>query len=243
MIIPNVSNNLRGTYVHPDIMPQIAQWISPKFAAKVSRITIEYFKSQAVKERDGLLQKKDDKIDELLIGQKKLIEINEEQTKLIKKQAGSILILRDDAKHTRHNTDILRNELDKKCFDVVIGTGNSKDDNMLIFVKNNDPPKKKVKYTYYDYTVFRVMRQSRFAALEKQIILYPDMQIVMEITCVPNSIKLWKNITKKLAHGENKKIDIMRNDFNIINGYTQLRLVKDVGKIFDERLKYKDVKD
>jgi len=31
-------NNINGTYVHPDLIPHIASWVSPKFACKVSKI-------------------------------------------------------------------------------------------------------------------------------------------------------------------------------------------------------------
>ncbi len=40
--IKNVSNNLRGTYVHPDLVPHIAMWISPRFGIIVSRIIREW---------------------------------------------------------------------------------------------------------------------------------------------------------------------------------------------------------
>ena len=33
---------IRGTYVHPDMIPHIASWASPKFAVKVSRIVNKY---------------------------------------------------------------------------------------------------------------------------------------------------------------------------------------------------------
>ena len=38
MATPDVSNKYRGTYVHPDLLPHIASWASPDFAAKLSRI-------------------------------------------------------------------------------------------------------------------------------------------------------------------------------------------------------------
>ena len=45
----NVSNDLRGTYAHPDLVPHIAAWISPKFGVRVSRIVNSYAVKQ---ERD-----------------------------------------------------------------------------------------------------------------------------------------------------------------------------------------------
>lgn len=36
------SNETRGTYVHPDLIPHIASWVSTKFACKVSKIINEW---------------------------------------------------------------------------------------------------------------------------------------------------------------------------------------------------------
>ena len=40
LLILNMSgpNDNRGTYVHPDLIPHIASWVSPKFACKISKI-------------------------------------------------------------------------------------------------------------------------------------------------------------------------------------------------------------
>jgi hypothetical protein len=39
LIIPtDLSNELRGTYAHPDLVPHIASWASAEFALKVSKI-------------------------------------------------------------------------------------------------------------------------------------------------------------------------------------------------------------
>ena len=76
---------IRGTYVHPDLVPHIASWASPKFAIKVSRIVNEFLAKEEKDKRERLLQKKNDKIDELIMRSKeqnkkinKLLEGNEE---------------------------------------------------------------------------------------------------------------------------------------------------------------------
>ena len=38
----NLPNHLKGTYVHPDLIPHIAMWISPKFGITISRIINEW---------------------------------------------------------------------------------------------------------------------------------------------------------------------------------------------------------
>ena len=75
------SNDLRGTYAHPDLVPHIASWVSPKFAVKVSQIVNEYFAQEArdkvrdlTKERNELLRK----VDELLMKTDKIVDSNQQ---------------------------------------------------------------------------------------------------------------------------------------------------------------------
>lgn len=65
-IIPtNVQNDLKGTYAHPDLVPHIASWASPKFAVYVSEIVNKYFIRKALKEKEQEIIEKDDKIEKL----------------------------------------------------------------------------------------------------------------------------------------------------------------------------------
>jgi len=62
-------NNTRGTYAHPELIPHIASWVSPKFAVMVSRIVNNYLIKEYKEElyqKDVELGKRKDKIDELL---------------------------------------------------------------------------------------------------------------------------------------------------------------------------------
>ncbi len=56
-----LSNELKGTYAHPDLIPHIAAWASPVFAVKVSKI----INAQLVREYKETIRVKDDKIDNL----------------------------------------------------------------------------------------------------------------------------------------------------------------------------------
>ena len=56
---------IHGTYAHPKLILHIAAWASPAFAVMVSDIVNKHFINEAMRERDVLLGKKDDKIDEL----------------------------------------------------------------------------------------------------------------------------------------------------------------------------------
>jgi hypothetical protein len=83
---------VRGTYVHPDLVPHIASWISPVFALKVSKIVNEYIiqeykytLSKQEKEiliQKGIIEKKKGKITTLM---EKLDKISEQNEKILKK--------------------------------------------------------------------------------------------------------------------------------------------------------------
>jgi hypothetical protein len=57
--VQNVANELRGTYVHQDLVPHIASWISADFAIKVSRIV----NNMIVREYRETIREKTEKID------------------------------------------------------------------------------------------------------------------------------------------------------------------------------------
>ncbi|QRI42887.1 N1R/p28-like protein [Cheloniid poxvirus 1] len=58
-----------GSYVHQDLVPHIASWISPSFAVKVSKIINCYVSGKyefKLKEREEEIRKRENKIDELV---------------------------------------------------------------------------------------------------------------------------------------------------------------------------------
>ena len=64
--IENGKNELRGQYVHPNLIVHIASWASPKFAAKVSKIVNEYvvdnYKKE-IKKHNREIEKQKDKVE------------------------------------------------------------------------------------------------------------------------------------------------------------------------------------
>nr|WCB86993.1 CPPV182 N1R/p28-like protein [Cooks petrelpox virus] len=60
---------ISGSYVHQDLIPHIASWISPLFAIKVSKIVNCYVSGKyefKLKEREEEIRKRENKIDELM---------------------------------------------------------------------------------------------------------------------------------------------------------------------------------
>jgi hypothetical protein len=91
-IVDNTSaNRLRGTYVHPLIIPHICSWISPDFAIKVSEI-VNYHLTMHLRNQNIELSKEISEIKQMNINQNKKIDdlkdINLAQSKEIQNLLG-----------------------------------------------------------------------------------------------------------------------------------------------------------
>lgn len=230
--IPTGPKNLtciRGTYAHPDLIPHIAAWASPAFAIKISKIVNEYYTKKVIKAKDKLIQKKDDKIDELLAE-------NRLQTKKIDKMGKQMkrLLSKNDELYGQ-NEEILH-KVDHISNDRVVRTGKVANDHLLVILKNNDDPDD---YddddTIYEYHALRVMRKSMNARLAEHAKRHPQMEVLSEITYSPNSINLWNRIKDQLGTGRKKKLFIDNCRFNLRDGYEEKDLISDIQSIHDER--------
>jgi hypothetical protein len=90
---------IRGTYAHPDLIPHIASWASPKFAVKVSRIVNAYL----VREYKESLRVKDQQIDRL---EQKIDQLLKE-----------IEYSREENSHVMDQLDIITEELENVSVD------------------------------------------------------------------------------------------------------------------------------
>lgn len=213
---------IRGTYVHPDLIPHIASWASPAFAVKVSKIVNEYFIKKAIKEKDKLIKKKDDKIDKMSDKIDKLHEDNES------------LQARMDNLITK--SDEILGEVKNIANARVVSTGNPNDRNMLVIIRNNDDPEDE---NVHQYHVLRVLKKSYNSEMSRQLLKHPDLELVMTIDYSPSSINLWQRVRKDLGSGRKKKIAIHKCDFDLCENYTEEKLMRDIVKIHNERLNVK----
>jgi len=213
---------IRGTYAHSDLIPHIAAWASPVFAIKISKIVNEYYTKKVIKAKDKLIEKKDDKIDELLT-------LNKKMDKRIKR-----LLSKNDELYGQ-NEEILH-KVDHISNDRVVRTSRITNDHLLVILKNNDDPDDYDKdETIYDYHALRVMRKSKNARLVEHAKRHPQMEVLSEITYSPNSINLWNRIKDQLGSGRKKKLFIDNCKFNLRDGYEEEDLISDIQNIHDER--------
>jgi regulator of replication initiation timing len=104
---------IRGTYAHPDLIPHIASWASPKFAVKVSRIVNAYL----VREYKESLRVKDQQIDRL---EQKIdaqsTQISAQSAK-IDQLLKEIEYSREENSHVMDQLDIITEELENVSVD------------------------------------------------------------------------------------------------------------------------------
>ena len=250
---------LRGTYVHPKLMINIAMWSSAKYGSLVSDIVIDFHAREAIEEKDRLLQKKEDKIDrlsrkvdkqseeihELLSENKKqseevheLLSENKKHTEKLDKMNGKNKKLKKVIKHLvdkvedihEQNEDIIE-KIEDICDDRVIKCEKPDDTHMFIILKNNceDPEDDD-----YEYHVIRRLRKTVPNAIAEHIDVYPDATILVKITYNPNPINLWKRIKA----GLNRKIKRTGNNFKLKGKFTEEMLLEKVHEINEERYNY-----
>ena len=244
IIVPKVENALRGTYVHPDLIPHIASWASPKFAVKVARIVNKYFNDTALKEKEKLLQQKDDKIDELLKEvrrQTKHIDVQAEEHR----KSSTIMqnkidkLLRKNKKTNRklsiieeqnNGLTIQNAELSTKLEDVlddrVVKADNTSNQHAFAVIKDSDENNKR------QYYVIRTKKKSMKQTIKSYKNVHQNAVELLNIEYNPNSINLWDRIKERLGR---TKILCKLNYFGLRQDYTEDQLIKDINMINEDR--------
>ena len=237
-----LGNKLKGSYVHPKLIIVIAQWCSPEYAMMVTDIMTEYHSKEAIKEKDEIIGKKDDKIDELMKqidkqskefrqrfdkmqkADKKQLNIIVDMHKTTKQQLRKIDNLQDTCEEMKDNMLIISN-------DRVI-RGEPKYDNQLFILENNGNPKDVAEgETYYEYTAIRTAKQSMPYRIKDHKLSFPKAKSLLEID-TPNAINLWQRYLRK----NNGNVESHYSDFNVCKIYSIEQMLRDLESIHDERL-------
>lgn len=243
LVLKNINHGnleLRGSYVHPSLIPHIASWASTDFAFKVSTIVQQFAISKIIEEKNLIINKKDKSIDQLnkkvnklLSKQDELLDKNDElleQNKSMDKTLRRIL---------KENSG-LNDKMDNMCDTLfmvsntrVVPTDRLGDNNMFIVVRNNpDPEDYDEGETFYPYSFARVLKSGYIEKMKNHSIKYPHMKIALKINYTPNSVNLGHRIKNKLKG----KIICKGCNVTLKRGYTEKRFIEDITTIHDERL-------
>lgn len=248
--LKGVTNSLKGTYVHSDLIINVAQWCDPEYAYKVTKVMWGYHAKKAIEAKEALLKKKDDKIDKLT----KLVEKQREEQKREREEqkreretqkreiAELLKLAREQGIELKRNTTVLEenNEKIEHMTEVLeeiaedrVVKGKPRNAEVLLVVENNCP-KRDQPDNYYAYKVFRVAKRSKKTRLNSHKVVYPDAEIIFEVD-QPNSVNLWQRFSDKY---NGKKIKTKGCDFNLIRPCTKKTLLRLLNRMHEERLDY-----
>ena len=233
-VLINVTNYgvLRGTYVHPKLIPHIASWVSPEFAYKVSEIVNNF-----------LIREKEDEIRKLSGDKCKLQEMLEKSDKRreeAEKRAEKMLQdMKDQNDKTHAKLDDTKKTLDKAEIDnhKIKTTLNRVEARVEKIVEEVVPPAKQLslheqfgimklndKSGKYQYKVY--CTQARNVGTAKHSILkaYPKAELFLEIKPNANAKNFLHKLKDLYGRGEDAKIKLSYNYVNLVDGVNENEL-------------------
>lgn len=249
----------RGSYVHQDLIPHIASWVSPTFARKVSVIVNNFL----AREREEELRKKDIIIDKHLSSIDELKNIikkaDEENKKMLQKMIDQNEQTHDKLNNahqklddTQKTLDVTNKKLDKAdnaneelqntlegvvtrleivADEIVKPSKRVEVHEQFVVMKLNDPT------SNYAFKVF--CSQNRCVAKAKLNILreHSNATIFLEITPRPNSKNFLHNLKDLYGTGKDAKLKIYYNYISLMNDTTELHLCDMVNTVVEDAKK------
>jgi len=234
LITDNSYGITRGTYVHPDLIPHIASWVSPKFAIKVSKIV-----------NDFLIREREEEIRRLTGEKSELVKMLEESEKRRKEDHNESLKMLEDMKKQNEKThdklDDANKKLDKADNEIEdlhckVETVSERLDTVIDEVVPPCPVvelreeigiwKLNDKSSKFTHKVF--CRQIKTAHIARARLLkeFPNATLFREINPSPNSKNFLHNLKDMYGTpGKNQKLKIYHNsiimhgsndDFNVM---------------------------
>lgn len=217
---------ITGTYAHPDLIPHIASWVSPKFAIKVSKIV-----------NDFLIREREEEIRRLTGEKSELVKMLEESELRRKEDHKESLKMLEDMKKQNEKThdklDDAHKKLDKAGDEIedLQCKVDTVSERLDIVIDEVVPPcdtaelreeigiwKLNDKTSKFTHKVF--CRQIKTAHIARTRLLkeFPNATLFREINPSPNSKNFLHNLKEMYGKpGKNQKLKICHNSI-IMNG-------------------------
>jgi hypothetical protein len=235
---------IRGTYAHPLIVPQVAQWISVKFALMVSEIINQHLVDEYLLKLD----EKDDEIESLNVTikrmEKKLDNITNE-LRLTRDELGDANDKLDETNYhldeANDKIDYLKDELidkkkDIKLKDKIIDIATdrrvpstrsiTKTENFIVMKRTN----KKLKEDQFRYYI--IAGQRSYTNRKAKELLDEKYIEIIRLEDVNNSKNILHRFIERVRN--NKTLHIRGNQLNLIK-LTEEQLVKKLKSLFEDR--------
>jgi hypothetical protein len=204
----NEDVSIRGTYLHPKLMPHVASWVNLQFGYRVSCIVEDYVIAEIARElatakqelerqqEQTLLAQQQAQQLEQVVGEKDLvIDIKQAALEMVQQQAQQFeaIAVRQDGLIQAATTEIKQAQqqaqqlvqtiqLKEKCHRIWSST------HAFTLLRTNNPESKR------PYYAIRRARRSMSGAIKKFQTKYPTAAIVFKRAYVPNPINLYTRL-------------------------------------------------
>jgi len=223
---------LRGTYVHPDLIPHIASWVSPAFAYKVSKIVNNFL----IREKEDEIRKlSGDKceLQEIVKRLDKRVEEADKRREEAEKEAKKMLQDMKD-QNDRTHTKLDKAEIDNHKIKTTLGRVEARVEKIVDEVV---PPTKQIslheqfgimklndKSGKYQFKVY--CTQARNVGTAKYSILksYPKAELFLEIKPNANAKNFLHKLKELYSRGDDAKIKLSYNYVNLVGNVNENEL-------------------
>ena len=245
--------DLRGTYLHPDLLLDLSSWISPSAYIKASRIVNNFLvkeKEDEIRKTKILLGEKDCKIEELKImfqqSEKRREEERNERVNA-EKRAEQMLLkmtlqnekthIKLDKTHTKldKTKDILKRvetRVEKIVEEVVPPTKQTSLHEQFGIMKLNDSSGKR------EYKAYCCQKRAVNKAKASIIKSYPKAVIFKEVSPNANAKNFLHQLKEQYGSGKKSKIKVSYNFINLKDGVTEEELNNMVNEVVDNAKNY-----
>lgn len=231
------NTTIRGTYAHPDLIPHIASWVSPKFAINVSKIVNNFL----IREREEQLRKQfNEEKSEMIIRFEELEKSSKElHEKTLKAINDKHEIMYNEMMSQHNKTHVKLDKADNHIEELQI-TLDTVSSRIEIVIDEVVPPSIRVELheeigimelndstSKYTHKVF--CRQNKSANNAKNRILrdYPQATLFREINPSPNSKNFLHNLKDLYGTGTTPKLKIHYNYISMNGSNDELNAMID----------------
>ena len=250
------SNNINGTYVHPDLIPHIASWISPTFARKVSIIVNNYLarereeeirrltgdKCRLEKMLDEAKQQRDvdreeykqrDEYNKKML--QKMIDQNEkthsklDDTQKTLEVTHAKLDKADNANEELQNTlEVVVTRLEIVADEIVKPSKRVEVHEQFVIMKLNDNKSE------HSFKAFCSQNRGVVQAKNRVLREHPNANVFFEIAPSPNSKNFLHNLKDLYGTGKDAKLKIYYNYIALLNDTIEQDLYDMVNTVIED---------
>jgi hypothetical protein len=269
LLIMNMSGSYetRGTYVHPDLIPHIASWVSPAFAYKVSKIVNNFL----IREKEADIER--------LTGAKTRLELmleesNRERRAHEERAEKMLQDMKDQNEKTHVKLDEVNHKLDKaddviEELQIAVSEVNHKLDkadndieelqitldevNTRIEIVMDEVvnPENQVELregfgimklnepnSKYGYKAYCAQNKNLGTSRKNILREFPNATLFLEIKPNPNSKNVLHKLKELYGTGKNSQIKVYYNFITILDGVSEDKLSTMVNNVVDNAKNY-----